>query len=221
MATLPKLAHVLTKMAIWWHHQQEMQNEFGNFRPVAKLTSNAISGIKSLQTAYFHGILQKKSTDTCCRYCLLLCEHVLQVDMGTQTNKCAKKHTQTQVHSHTYFPTKVGNWHQCNSLTKVFIFFILISQTRSRDSSCMDKGSTGPTINDNLKVTDCRMPGEVYSADKQCELQFKHWANRYYAGHKFKFCSRTSYGRDVSPAVDCLSARTSISLGTRNEIVTN
>ena len=151
----------------------------------------------------------------------IVCDSVRMFFKGTWKQKhfkFANTHTHTQ---HPFSFYKSGNWHQRTRSTKVFVFFTLISPTRSRDSSCMDKGSTGPTINDNLKVTDCRMPGEVYSADKQCELQFKHWANRYYAGHKFKFCSRTSYGRDVSPAVDCLSARTSISLGTRSEIVTN
>ena len=61
----------------------------------------------------------------------------------------------------------------------------------------MNKGLLGPTINTDLKSPSCRLPGLDYTADEQCRLQFRNWKSRYSRGHSFKYCSRTSYGRNV------------------------
>lgn len=70
---------------------------------------------------------------------------------------------------------------------------------RNSYSACMDKGDRGPSRVQSLSQqlqNECRIPpGQLYSRDEQCRLQFRHRKGRYPTGHSFKFCSRTSYGR--------------------------
>eukprot|EP00117_Sycon_ciliatum_P006189 scpid30660/ scgid9837/ A disintegrin and metalloproteinase with thrombospondin motifs 18 len=71
---------------------------------------------------------------------------------------------------------------------------------RSEYSACMDKGNAGATIVRTLQnklKTQCRIPaGQLFDRNEQCRVQWRHTKHQYRPGHQFKFCDRTTYGRE-------------------------
>lgn len=97
---------------------------------------------------------------------------------------------------------KTGDSREC------FLGCACVRVCRKPETACMDKGDQGPFQDQALTRQlrhECRVPpGQLYDRDEQCRLQFRHLKNRYHQGHRFIYCSRTTYGkRDICKHLYC------------------